>query len=367
MATNKNQHFVPRCYLRPFTVDQKNAAINLYNVDRRKFIDGASVRHQCSRDYFYGMDPKLERALQASEREYSSTVRRILGDGYQLTTEDQLRLLRFWLLQYARTEAASKRAVEMYESIQGTIGSEACDFRIGIREAVQQAMNRYVQTMHAVDDLQVCLFRNRSGVPFVTSDDPAVLTNRWYLTDGRASGRSFGLGSSGLLVLLPITPTVLCMGYDGDVYRVKHKNGWVELRKTPNVMALNEHQLLNCRANIFVHERVHAESVDNHFAAVAPNRSSARHKITYLVMDRREEGRTRYRVVDREMAGEHQEALLHMVTVHAKPSDWPSQLRWLPGGAVYTNGSGAGYQRWAWVKPGMTPPYRKENVYSDRS
>jgi len=57
MATNKNQHFVPRCYLRPFTLDSANVAINLFNIDRMKFVERAPVKHQCSRDYFYGRIP----------------------------------------------------------------------------------------------------------------------------------------------------------------------------------------------------------------------------------------------------------------------------------------------------------------------
>lgn len=72
MATNKNQHFVPRCYLRPFTLDSANVAINLFNIDRMKFVERAPVKHQCSRDYFYGEDPALEKALQAEEGLYVS-------------------------------------------------------------------------------------------------------------------------------------------------------------------------------------------------------------------------------------------------------------------------------------------------------
>ncbi|AXW32869.1 hypothetical protein CJO88_05685 [Ralstonia solanacearum] len=60
VATNKNQHFVPRCYLRQFTIDRGNKAINLYNVERDRFIEGAPVKNQCSGDYFYGKAPCLK-------------------------------------------------------------------------------------------------------------------------------------------------------------------------------------------------------------------------------------------------------------------------------------------------------------------
>lgn len=67
MASNKNQHFVPRCYLRPFTINCNNKAINLFNIDKQKFIKNAPVKHQCSRDYFYGEDLIIEKALQPIE------------------------------------------------------------------------------------------------------------------------------------------------------------------------------------------------------------------------------------------------------------------------------------------------------------
>lgn len=77
MATNKNQHFVPRCYLRPFTTDSANVSINLFNIDRLKFIERASVKHQCSGDYFYGEDLALERAIQFTESTYAAALRDI--------------------------------------------------------------------------------------------------------------------------------------------------------------------------------------------------------------------------------------------------------------------------------------------------
>src|SRR6476660_6741129 len=103
MASNKNQHFVPRCYLRPFTIGGVGSAINLYNIDRQKFIELAPVKHQCSGDYFYGKDPELEKAIQSVEGAYGATLRAIIGPQYSLTDEHRHVLKIFWLLQHLRT------------------------------------------------------------------------------------------------------------------------------------------------------------------------------------------------------------------------------------------------------------------------
>ncbi len=87
MASNKNQHFVPRCYLRPFSINSDNKEINLYNIDRKRFIERAPIKHQCSKNYFYGDDSRLEKALQFTEGTYASVLRDVLKPGYRLTDD----------------------------------------------------------------------------------------------------------------------------------------------------------------------------------------------------------------------------------------------------------------------------------------
>jgi hypothetical protein len=81
MADNKNQHFVPRIHLRPFTVNGDGLAINLFNLDRMKAIPNAPVRNQCSGDYFYGQNKLLENAINFIEDPYGPIVRHLSEGG----------------------------------------------------------------------------------------------------------------------------------------------------------------------------------------------------------------------------------------------------------------------------------------------
>lgn len=128
MATNKNQHFVPRCYLKAFTRDEGNATIKLFNLDRQRFIPTAPVKNQCSGSYFYGEDPRLENAIQACENQYASLLRSIRESGYRLDDDDKWFLRFFWLVQHLRTEAASKRSVEMAAAASSVIGAPLPSF-----------------------------------------------------------------------------------------------------------------------------------------------------------------------------------------------------------------------------------------------
>lgn len=345
MASNKNQHFVPRCYLREFTHNSENKAINIYNIDRKKCIPKAPVKNQCSKDYFYGKDEKLENAIQLIEGYYATTLRDIINGPRILLEEQKIILKRFWLLQYLRTEAASKRSVEMNNGMTEVAGIKGEEFNLEIKEAVQMAMHTYADIMSVIDDLKICLISNKTDFPFVTSDDPAILTNRWHLNDWRTKFSSFGLGTSGDLLFLPLTPKIICVAFDGDVYSISNKNGWTSISRARDVKAFNEHQFLNCRANIFFKDIGHQPFVAESFDEVAYNRPLERHRFNYAVLDHCNGDYSRYRVFDPTEGREHQKAIIHTETVHHRPALWPLVIRWRFNGMVYTNGTGIGYLR----------------------
>lgn len=363
MATNKNQHFVPRCYLKAFSHGQDGAAINLFNLDRRRFVRGAPVKNQCSGDYFYGHDLKIEKGLQIIEGMYARTVTDIQTPGYTLSDDHRNLLRRFWLLQYLRTEAASQRSLEMTQAMGEAAGVPANEFRMGIKEAVQETMGLFVTQMYAVDDLKVCLLRNHTAVPFITSDNPAILTNPWHLDSPLTKGRSFGLKASGIVCLLPLTPRILCIAFDGDMHSVPHENGWVRVSQARDVEAFNEYQFLNCEANIFVKSDEHSELVNDAFLAIASHRPKTRHILHYAVFDRDEGDWSRYAVVDRAKAEPHERALIHIQALHPRPTRCPSQLRARSKRFAYENGTGLGYIRRWWVQEFQnSQPFRRVSV-----
>jgi len=351
MASNKNQHFVPRCYLREFTHDSENKAINLFNIDKKKLISNAPVKSQCSKDYFYGQDEKLEEAIQFLEGSYASMLREVLDGPRELSDGQKIVIKRFWLFQYLRTEAASRRSVEMSNDFTKTAGVSPEEFNFEIKEAVQMAMETFAENMDIVDDLKICFILNKTKIPFVTSDNPAVLTNRWHLNDNRTKFKSFGLNTCGDMLLLPLTPEIMCVGYDGDVYSIPQKKGWAFITKEIDAKAFNQHQFLECRANIFFKNSEDLQFVEESFEDMIDNRPSERHRIHYAVFDYNDGQHSHYKVIDPNEAGEHERAIVHSETVHSRPLSWPSVIRWRNRGAVYTNGTGLGYVRKGQILP----------------
>lgn len=345
MATNKNQHFVPRCYLKAFSKDGEGLAINLFNIDRKRMIQNAPLKHQCSKDYFYGEDQQLENAIQFTEGTYGSIVKKVLSSGYKFTDDHKEFLRVFWLLQYLRTESASRRQVEMFEGMNITFGGMPDEFVPSIKEAVLNSMHVFAKEIDIVNDLKACLIKNKSDVRFVTSDDPAIMANRWQQSDYRARGTGFGLRTAGLLALLPLSENVMFLAYDGDVYSVPNKDCWAICKNNADARAFNQFQYFNCRANIFLRNVESESEVASSLDQALPHRPKERHKINYAVLDSTDGEYKRYVVVTPEEAGDNKEALVHTQQVFPVPPRWPTQIKWKYKGAVYTNGTGVGYVR----------------------
>jgi hypothetical protein len=345
VASNKNQHFVPRCYLKAFTQDGGGAAINLFNLDRRRSISSAPVKSQCSGDYFYGEDLEIERALQGIEGAYANLLTKLLSPGYQLTDEDRHLLTFFWAIQYLRTEAASRRSIEFSIELEELAADSEQVPRLGIREAVRLSMEAFPEAAKNVADLKVRLVRNRTELPFVVCDDPAVIASRWHAVDPRAKGMTYGVGSSGVLLLLPLSPDVLFLAFDPSVYSIPSVNGWVDTRREDDIRALNDHQFLNARANLYFRDWDSRTYLETESEVLSECRPDARHRVTYAVPADAPEGWERYKVVNYKPGPEDGKALMHIQSVQPVPRQWPSFLGWRADGSVYSNGTGVGFLR----------------------
>ena len=88
MPEHKNQHYVPRCHFKPFSVNGEGNAINLLNLAERKLVRCAPIKGQCASPYIYGEDLGIEKALQRIEGEYARIIRLVLKSAHDVTAGD---------------------------------------------------------------------------------------------------------------------------------------------------------------------------------------------------------------------------------------------------------------------------------------
>ena len=129
------------------------------------------------------------------------------------------------------------------------------------------------------------------------------------------------------------------------ILRIPKKNGWAKIRNVTDVIALNQHQFLNCFSNIYVRRESDAGFVQDSFNQIERQRLAETHRVHHAILDEAKNMGKRYRVVGEINAEDQREAIVHTQTLHPKPTRWPSCLKWQSNPYAYYNGTGVGYVR----------------------
>jgi hypothetical protein len=339
MPAYKNQHYVPKAHLKPFSVGRAGKAINLYNITQDRLIPNAPTRGQCARDYLYGGkgDVLLEGFLQKLEGEYADLVRKAEADPASLTAADFARLRGFTFVQYQRTDMAFQRQQLMRDevhaaSIEGIDPKFAEEVtKLSDRDLIRISMAIALSEQKTIDDLVPFIALNKTSMEFVTSDDPAILTNRYSIQ--KMNDRNFGLVSVGVTFYLPLTPWLLFGCYDSGSYRLSGAKGHVvEVTSEGDVIAFNEAQLIKAGANLYFGSWSAGESIKESMPRAKDQRSERTGGIRIWVptTSRRGaalvHGATRYREATPEERLSAKEKLIQMQPLFAKPRRWPSCL-----------------------------------------
>ncbi len=330
MPNNRNQHFVPRCYFRPFSLDAAGRAINLYNIAARRPIQHASVRGQCSRSYFYGSDSELDAHIGALETAYSEVVRRVLLDPNGACVPDLLFLRDFLAFQFARTEATIMRLTALVHGIRDVMNDvsrgNAPDFETGHSRMMSMALRAFPLVRDNIADLRPLLVINRASPDFTTSDDPVVFSSRLHADVLQTT--NFGIGAMGVFFVLPLSPRLLFLCLDADTYSVTPADRTaLSITTDRDVYACNELQGLNARENIYFSDWGQKDQVASHITDLEPHRSRPRLSFKTFTRDRRVGNYQTYRSASMAEAQEAQRALIGFAAHNVLPRIWMSALR----------------------------------------
>ncbi len=264
MPEKKNQHFVPRFYLKKFSLQSQEERIGVFNISSFKFINSANLYEQASKNYFYGRDLKIENTLQKLEIESAKIINSIIEKQSltQVDSRDNQMLLMFIIALLGRTVYAAEEIgeiVEKYKETVSSIDSNALskserDIDLTLTDAVQESLSIVVSCFPLVRDLCWKLLINETGQPFITSDHPVVLYNQ-FLEPRKTYGSNVGLASKGLEIFLPLSPTLTLILFDKDVYRVGTRNeACIKIDLLTDIKALNLLQCINANKNIYFNE-----------------------------------------------------------------------------------------------------------------
>jgi Protein of unknown function (DUF4238) len=259
MPSKKKQHFVPRFYLKNFSLNSTEKMLGIFNLTHSKFISNGKLKDQAQKDYFYGRDLIIENALSESEGITAEILRNIINQDSisVISLKDSYYLLEFTIFLSERTACMADQLDESVDKFVKAIISKHPNTPTGINEGsfsltqpTQHALYRAAISLPVVFDLSYKLLINRTQTPFITSDHPVVLYNQ-------LNESHIGLACKGLEIFLPISPRHLIIFFDRDVYKVGHKNNAsIDITENADVEALNLLQCVNAGQNLYFNEEI---------------------------------------------------------------------------------------------------------------
>lgn len=262
----KNQHYVPRFFLRSFKSKEKR--INIYNLKREKSIKDVGLYNQCKKSYMYGGD-KIEDLISKFENEAAPVIKEIVGDRRPQTEEDGslYTIVAFISFQYLRTERRGEVINAIVDRMSKSIFKEHPDFsneeiesiEVGYDRPVTIPLSNWDVIIDCISDLRYSIVLNRSDKSFISSDDPVFQYNQ-YLESAEHPGT--GALSVGLQMFLPVSPDVCILAYDDVVYKSDSISRILYANES-DVYTLNVMQSINALENLYFDDYSMSDYVDN--------------------------------------------------------------------------------------------------------
>lgn len=350
MPELKSNHFVPKSHFKPFSLNKDGKAINLLHIQSSKLIENAPIKNQCAKDYFYGKDGTLERIFQDVEGAYSTIVKKVEEGNLNLSQDDLDELRDFSYFQYSRTEHAIRRTQIAFSDIDAMVYEGRPEQKQVPDESeedlVRGAIRRFSQTRQIIADLKTCIILNKTEHNFVTSDDPAILANR-FASNQPFGKNGAGLTSAGAMIFMPITPKHCIFAYDAGIYTLPDKIGCVvTTTKIDDITAINELQFLKAYKNIYFVDWEQRNAILSAFNIVNPDRPEKWFKLHYAVLDREDKNSRWFRAVhtkEERLAADR--AIINIELKHPEPKHWCSKIKFRQTRRYIDTKSGAGLIR----------------------
>lgn len=266
MAEKKKQHYVPKFYLKFFSVEGDKTHIKIFNKSRAKTINKGTIKGQAQEDYYYGKDLSLENWFGEIETECAIIFNEIIASKTlpkKNSKEHQYTWL-FMLLQAYRTPAQVKEINEMTDSMVKSIIKhdkefqkfDINSFKIGINDAPLRNIKTLIEGLPMMTDLELKLIVNRTDIPFITSDNPAFKYNQFLESRNFKYGKT-GMGCKGLQIFYPVSPDLMLIFYDPKIYKTGNKKQFSDVAATSkDVDELNLLIFLYAQQTVYSNEKV---------------------------------------------------------------------------------------------------------------
>ncbi|TVT38609.1 DUF4238 domain-containing protein [Hymenobacter setariae] len=267
----KEHHYVPKFFLRRFSLQSNGKTVGVFNVAKQQFIAHGPLKSQACKPYLYGEDGELETMLSRMEGLAAELLRKMCDTSYVPTkgSDDWVTLLVFALTSDLRTLVNTNKMVTMMDQMhdfafgdQVELPKNADELKLDHKEAPHIAMTLLKRAFFCCYDLRAVLLKNNTSYPFITCDNPLVKYNQ-YLEKRNKHGGTVGHAQIGLQLFMPLDPTTMLLLYDPWVYKVGGKGAsLVTTINEQDVEALNLLSVVNCDKVLYFNQQATKESLN---------------------------------------------------------------------------------------------------------
>jgi len=243
MAEKKNQHYVPRFYLKLFSPSEHGKTIDLFQKRLKKIVRNAKLKKQASEDYFYSKDLTIEENLSHLEGAAAEIFKQISLTNKlpEFGTMEYFLLIVTTILQSSRTKKHANEMNEMTDKLAKTQLKYTLEYdkkfvrenplikeiklnevKIIDKNASLMSISTAMDLLPSILDLGSVILVNKTKTPFITSDNPVVKYNQ-FLEKKKYNFGTTGFGSLGLQFFYPITPSLMIILYDKWIYKIDSK------------------------------------------------------------------------------------------------------------------------------------------------
>lgn len=260
----KNQHYIPKFYLRNFSYKNFGKQIGVYNLENKLYIAKAALKDQGSKNFFYGIDGYIEDGLSDIEGKLATVIRHII-DRKNVPPRgslDHRLLLIFVTLTDLRNPIKIDGMKAGFEEMRKMLLDAHPDTDVkkfvpepSHEEMVRMHLSYSVEMAEMMSDLDCKIFINGTSNPFITSNFPVVKYNQ-FLEMKKWRFSKCGYGLVGLQMFIPVNHEITLVFYDPAIYKLgDKKKSFYTITNEKDVDEINKLQFLNCLDTIFFDER----------------------------------------------------------------------------------------------------------------
>lgn len=258
-AKTKEQHYIPRFYLKNFA--DSNKKFNIINISKKKPINNITYMSQFKEKYFYDKDNHIENKLSQLETDWANLINKIISGDYP-SDEEKKKLKEFAIFQRNRTYYKSEELLEMSWQSQKTLiemkltkqNKKISDELLSKmkdkykkeypHKVITRAIDIAEKNLNIIDDLKVAIIKYDTKSKLISSDNPIVHYNNF-------DNKSVGYINGGLIIFFPISSEILCVIYDSKIYLELNQDNFIHCKNEYEVKFLNYFQILNAYNFIF--------------------------------------------------------------------------------------------------------------------